>query len=202
MFCFQCEQTAKGEGCTKIGVCGKQPDTAALQDLLVHALKGLSLYAVAGNKAGVRDAEIDTFTCEAIFSTLTNVNFDAARFVRLINRAVELREALKGKVVAAGGNVEFTHPAAHFQPAATQDELVAQGEGVGVKSDPDLNPDEASRGSAALEMAMYAVEFARDRRAAASMPDDLTSVILHADFGGSPMSDVDFGSFFQFSGKT
>jgi len=48
MFCYQCEQTAKGEGCTKIGVCGKQPEVAALQDLLIYALKGLSLYAVEG----------------------------------------------------------------------------------------------------------------------------------------------------------
>ena len=141
MFCFQCEQTAKGEGCTKIGVCGKQPDTAALQDLLVYALKGLSLYAVEGQKHGVRDAEIDKFTCEAIFSTLTNVNFDSARFIKLINKTVELREGLKSKVAAAGGNVDFSEAAASFQPAASQDELVAQGEGVGIKSDPDANPD-------------------------------------------------------------
>jgi len=141
MFCFQCEQTAKGEGCTKIGVCGKQPDTAALQDLLVYALKGISLYAVEGQKHGVKDAEIDKFTCEAIFSTLTNVNFDSARFVKLINKAVELREGLKSKVAAAGGNVDFSEAAASFRPAASQDELVAQGEGVGIKSDPDVNPD-------------------------------------------------------------
>jgi len=141
MFCFQCEQTAKGEGCTKIGVCGKQPDTAALQDLLVYALKGISLYAVEGQKHGVKDAEIDKFICEAIFSTLTNVNFDSARFVKLINKAVELREGLKSKVAAAGGNVDFSEAAASFQPAASQDELVAQGESVGIKSDPDVNPD-------------------------------------------------------------
>jgi hydroxylamine reductase len=141
MFCFQCEQTAKGEGCTKIGVCGKQPDTAALQDLLVYALKGLSLYAVQGQKHGVKDAEIDKFTCEAIFSTLTNVNFDSARFVKLINKTVELREELKSKVAAAGGKVDFSEPAASFQPAASQAELVAQGEGVGIKSDSDVNPD-------------------------------------------------------------
>jgi len=141
MFCFQCEQTAKGEGCTKIGVCGKQPETAALQDLLIYALKGLALYAVEGRKVGVTDAEIDKFTCEAIFSTLTNVNFDAARFVKLINQTVALRERLKSKVAAAGGKVDFSETAAFFQPAASQDELVVQGEGVGIKSDPDVNPD-------------------------------------------------------------
>jgi len=141
MFCFQCEQTVKGEGCTKVGVCGKQPDTAALQDLLVYALKGLSLYAVEGQKVGVKDANVDQFTCEAIFSTLTNVNFDSERFAKLINETVALREQLKAKVADAGGNVDFSEAAATFQPAATQDELVAQGEGVGIKSDPDVNPD-------------------------------------------------------------
>ena len=141
MFCFQCEQTVKGEGCTKIGVCGKQPDTAALQDLLIYTLKGLSLYAVEGQKVGVKDAEIDQFTNEAIFSTLTNVNFDSDRFVKLIHQAVELREQLKGKVAAAGGNTDISNAAAIFQPGTDLDAMVAQGEGVGIKSDPDVNPD-------------------------------------------------------------
>ena len=70
MFCFQCEQTAKGQGCTSVGVCGKQPDTAALQDLLIYALKGLSIVALKGHSLGVRDTDLDHFTCEAIFSTL------------------------------------------------------------------------------------------------------------------------------------
>jgi hydroxylamine reductase len=141
MFCFQCEQTVKGEGCTKIGVCGKQPDTAALQDLLIYALKGLSLYAVEGQKHDVKDAAIDQFTNEAIFSTLTNVNFDSERFVKLIHRTVELREQLKGKVAAAGGNTDTSEAAATFQPGATLEALVTQGEGVGIKSNPDVNPD-------------------------------------------------------------
>ena len=59
MFCYQCEQTAKGEGCTKVGVCGKQPEVAALQDLLIYALKGLAHVAVEGRKVGVSDREVD-----------------------------------------------------------------------------------------------------------------------------------------------
>jgi hydroxylamine reductase len=141
MFCFQCEQTAKGEGCTKIGVCGKQPETAALQDLLIHAVKGLSLVAVEGRKVGVSDDAVNRFTCEAIFSTLTNVDFDAERFVTLIRDCVAHREALRKKVAAAGGSTEFTDPAAGFTPAGTTDEMIAQGEKVGVKADPDMNPD-------------------------------------------------------------
>ena len=137
MFCFQCEQTSKGEGCTKIGVCGKKPEVAALQDLLIYAVKGLSLVAVAGRKAGIRDPKIDHFACEAIFSTLTNVDFDPNRFVQLIRQTVKFRDELKAKVTAAG----FPDGPANFTPASTQDGLVAQGETVGVKSDPDINPD-------------------------------------------------------------
>ncbi len=141
MFCFQCEQTAKGEGCTKIGVCGKQPDVAALQDLLLYATTGLSLVAVEGGKVGVNDHDVNVFTCKAIFSTLTNVDFDPDRFVPLISRAVEARERLKQKVSAAGGNVDLPEGPATFKPADTMDGLVTQGEGVGVKSDPGIDPD-------------------------------------------------------------
>jgi hydroxylamine reductase len=141
MFCYQCEQTAKGEGCTKIGVCGKVHEVAALQDLLVYALKGLSLYAVEGRKVGVKDREANVFTVQALFSTLTNVNFDPERFVPLLNRAVELREALKTKVKAAGGKVDFVEEAATFKPETTLERLIAQGEKVGLKSDPGIDPD-------------------------------------------------------------
>jgi hydroxylamine reductase len=141
MFCYQCEQTAKGEGCTAGGVCGKQPDVAALQDLLLYAAKGLSQIAVEGGKVGVRDAAIDRFVCEATFSTLTNVDFDADRFVELINQAVAHRDALKVKVDAAGGWTDFTDGPATFVPAKTKDELVAQGDKVGIKSNPDIDPD-------------------------------------------------------------
>ena len=141
MFCYQCEQTAKGEGCTKIGVCGKKPEVAALQDLLIYALKGLSLYAVEGRKVGVNDHEVNVFTSKAAFSTVTNVDFDPERLIPLINRCVELREQLKGNIQSAGGRVDFPDGAATFQPASTLEGLVSQGEGVGIKSDPDLDPD-------------------------------------------------------------
>ena len=107
MFCYQCEQTAKGEGCTVLGVCGKNAEVAALQDLLVYSLNGLSQVAVEGRKVGVSDRDVNVFTCEATFSTLTNVDFDPQRFVKLINQSVFLREALKAKVKATGGKVDF-----------------------------------------------------------------------------------------------
>jgi hydroxylamine reductase len=136
MFCYQCEQTAQGKGCTKIGVCGKQPDVAALQDLLVYALKGLSQYAVEARKKGIVDSDVNVFTVKALFSTLTNVDFDADRFVVLINECVALRDKLKEK---AGLNI--TGGPAVFVPGGAKDELVRQGEEHGINADPSINPD-------------------------------------------------------------
>lgn len=141
MFCYQCEQTAKGEGCTKIGVCGKQPDVAALQDLLVYALRGIALYAAEGRKVGVKDPEADVFMMKGLFSTLTNVNFDINRFLTLIPRAVELRESLKGKVKAAGGKVDLPNDEANFTPASNLEGMLTQAEKAGLKADPAADPD-------------------------------------------------------------
>ncbi len=139
MFCFQCEQTAKGEGCTKIGVCGKQPDVAALQDVLIYTVKGLSQTALAARDAGLNDPAVNKFTAEAVFSTLTNVDFDAERFVRLIHEGARLRDGLKARLKEKGKTV--SGPAVEFAPADSREQLVAQGAGVGVMADPELNPD-------------------------------------------------------------
>ena len=125
-----------GTGCTKVGVCGKQPEVAALQDLLIYALKGLSEAAVAARKQGISDSNANRFTCEAAFSTLTNVNFDPERFPPLIRGAVEHRERLKRKVKGTKWSA-----AAAFKPAGTLDEMIAQGAEHGVKSNPNINPD-------------------------------------------------------------
>ena len=92
MFCYQCEQTAKGEGCTKIGVCGKQPEVSDLQDLLIYALKGLAMVAAEGRRVGITDSAVNVFTVKSLFSTLTNVNFDEKYFLEVIARTVKLRE--------------------------------------------------------------------------------------------------------------
>jgi hydroxylamine reductase len=141
MFCYQCEQTAKGEGCTRLGVCGKQPEVAGLQDLLIYTLKGLSLYAVEGRKVGIHDRNINVFTVQALFSTLTNVNFDPERFVKLINQCVQLRDELKEKVKKAKGKVDFPDGPATFKPEKSLEGLTAQGKKVGLKSDSSINPD-------------------------------------------------------------
>lgn len=141
MYCNQCEQTAQGTACTATGVCGKKPDVAALQDLLIHALKGLSLYAVEARKAGLSDRAVDAFTVKAMFSTLTNVNFDPERFVPLIHRCVELREGLRRAVQSAGRSIAAADGPATFTPASSLKELVAQGEAHSLQNDLSADPD-------------------------------------------------------------
>jgi len=141
MFCYQCEQTAKGTGCTIQGVCGKLPEIAALQDLLLYSLMGLSQVAVEGRKVGVSNNDVNVFTVKAAFSTLTNVDFDPDRFVDLIQQSIRLREKLKTQVEAAGGNNGWSGGPAVFQAKTGLEELVKQGEQVGIKSYPGDNPD-------------------------------------------------------------
>ncbi len=127
MYCNQCEQTAKGIACTTIGVCGKKEDVADIEDLLIYALCGMSLFANEARQKDIVDEDMDRFVMEAVFSTLTNVDFDPERFVPMINKAVQLRDDLKTKVAAAGGKTDFDHPAATFTPASTVEELAKQG---------------------------------------------------------------------------
>lgn len=141
MFCNQCEQTAKGKACETVGVCGKQPDVSNLQDLLLHALQGLSLYANEARRMGITDREVNVFTVEGLFSTLTNVNFDADDFVSLIKKSVELRERYKEAVKKAGGKTDFTADAATFTPAETKEKMVEQGEKVIPKNAWSKNED-------------------------------------------------------------
>jgi hydroxylamine reductase len=141
MFCYQCEQAAKGEGCTVLGVCGKNAEVAALQDLLIYSLQGLSLVAVAGRTVGLSDRDVNAFTLEAAFSTLTNVDFDPDRLVQLIRKSVQLRDQLQAKVAKAGGKVDSGAGPGAFAPAATLDGLVKQAEGVGLKSYPAADAD-------------------------------------------------------------
>ena len=141
MFCYQCEQTAKGTGCTVQGVCGKLPEIAALQDLLLYSLMGLSQVAVEGRKVGVSNNDVNVFTVKAAFSTLTNVDFDPDRFVDLIQQSIRLREKFKTQVEAAGGNNGWSGGPAVFQAKTGLEELVKQGEQVGIKSYPGDNPD-------------------------------------------------------------
>ncbi|MDD4601781.1 Hydroxylamine reductase [bioreactor metagenome] len=90
MFCYQCEQTASGTGCTKVGVCGKNPDIAALQDTLIFGLKGIAAYAHHARKLGARDEQVDAFMHDALFFTLTNVNFSLDRHLEMVLKCGEI----------------------------------------------------------------------------------------------------------------
>ena len=94
MFCNQCEETVKGTGCTIKGVCGKEDEIAAYQDVLVYLCKGLSVRNLAAMEKGKGNSVVGLFIADALFATLTNVNFDKARFTEFINKAVTMRDAL------------------------------------------------------------------------------------------------------------
>lgn len=90
MFCYQCEQTAGGTGCTKVGVCGKNEDIAALQDTLIFGLKGIAAYAHHARELGAHDEQVDAFMHDALFFTLTNVNFDLQRHIEMVLKCGEM----------------------------------------------------------------------------------------------------------------
>jgi len=90
MFCYQCEQTSGGSGCTKIGVCGKNEDIQSLQDILLFGLKGIAAYAFHARELGARDEEVDAFMDEALFRTLTNVSFDLNQYLEMALRCGQM----------------------------------------------------------------------------------------------------------------
>ena len=137
MFCNQCEQTSKGVACTTVGVCGKTADVSALQDLVLHQLKGIAALGVAGAKVGVVDHAADVYTTQALFTTVTNVDFDDEHLAGVIREGAAVKAALLARVDAAGGVVDTNDPAVMFEPAVDLAGLVAQGEAAGLFSDHD-----------------------------------------------------------------
>ncbi len=137
MFCFQCEQAAKGTGCDAFGVCGKDPDTAALQDLVVHAVKAVSQYAHRARQLGKPDREADRYVVEGLFTTVTNVNFDPERVAQVARRGAEVRDrakaAYEGACRDAGREPDAPDGPARWVPAADTAGLIRQGEKVGVE---------------------------------------------------------------------
>lgn len=130
MFCFQCQETAKNTGCTIRGVCGKDERASDLMDLLIYALQGLSIYA---EKANSLDKKYGVFTCQALFSTITNANFDEDRIVALIRKALVLRDEIKGQaqisqeglrdsaVWSANTKEDFIEKSLHVSPLSYSD---------------------------------------------------------------------------------
>ncbi|WP_442900377.1 hydroxylamine reductase [Geoalkalibacter sp.] len=145
MFCFQCEQAAQGTGCTKIGVCGKTPEVAALQNLIVWGLMGMAFWAHKAREKGAVDREIDVHMIEALFTTVTNVDFDPESCSAVVRKTVEMRDkawALFEKVNGGPYIGEVPDAAANWPCPASREEMVALGKKRGVKSfnsDPDIN---------------------------------------------------------------
>ncbi len=114
MFCYQCQETAKGTGCTIRGVCGKTADVANLQDLLIYTLKGISAYTLQARQAGIATMKADKFIMEGLFATITNANFEKEYFITLIKQALALREEVKATLIQAGVASEVTHDSARW----------------------------------------------------------------------------------------
>lgn len=114
MFCYQCQETAKGTGCTIRGVCGKTADVANLQDLLIYTLKGISTYTLQARQAGIATMKADKFIMEGLFATITNANFEKEYFITLIKQALALREEVKAMLIQAGVASEVTHDSARW----------------------------------------------------------------------------------------
>ncbi len=132
MYCYQCEQTAKGTGCNILGVCGKEPAVAALQDLLIFAVKGISMFAHRAAELDARDPEIDQAVLDGLFATVTNVDFDPERLRGHIVKAAKLRDRAKtlyeSACVKAGKSPESLDGPTAWRPAADLAGLIRQGE--------------------------------------------------------------------------
>jgi hydroxylamine reductase len=130
MFCYQCEQTYRGQCCVDLGVCGKNEIVGTLQDLLVHAIEGIATYAHRARRAGAIEAAIDEFVIDGLFATGTNVNFDPQRIKGLIDSAIEVRDRARRmceQTGGAGNPVGALQGAAVWKPAKSLDGLLAQG---------------------------------------------------------------------------
>ena len=136
MFCYQCEQTAGGKGCTKMGVCGKTPEVAALQDLLIYQIKGISCYAKELVEKGENvDKDIVSFIEDSLFTTLTNVNFDADVHVEMLKKSQ--KEALRSKVGSIKNNTDH----ATYNLSDTKAEMLKDAKKAGIMYDQNLDPD-------------------------------------------------------------
>lgn len=133
MFCYQCQETAQGKGCTKMGVCGKTSDVAHLQDLMIYTLKGISILGLKADEIGLKMPNLDRFLIEGLFMTITNANFDKDRFIEKIKEALKLREELKGNLREKGVSLDDLHDAATWNINSDDDiELKANSPLVGV----------------------------------------------------------------------
>ncbi len=132
MFCFQCQETAKGTGCTIAGVCGKSDKVANMQDLLVFVVKGVSFYSSRLRESGVENEAADRFVFDGLFMTITNANFDQERFVSKIREGLKLRDELKAAFISAGGKLPANLHDSATWTGNTVEEFEAKNVSIGV----------------------------------------------------------------------
>lgn len=138
MFCYQCEQTAGGKGCTKLGVCGKTPEIANLQDLLIYQLKGISFYARHILDSGLNvDKSVVSFIENCLFTTLTNVNFNVDDHVNLLKQSQDIKNNLKNIV----GTTDYITPSAAYELPETKADMLRDAPMAGIMYDKTLDPD-------------------------------------------------------------
>lgn len=150
MFCYQCEQTANGKGCTRLGVCGKTPEIANLQDLLIYQVKGISCYGKVLSELGHPiEKVVIAFIESVLFTTLTNVNFDAEVHVQLLQESQKIKDSLREKVSASEGSSNLhdsdycsCHTAqAQYRLPSTKSEMLHDAPIAGIMYDKSLDPD-------------------------------------------------------------
>jgi len=148
MFCYQCEQTARGTGCTTLGVCGKTPEVAVLQDLLLEAAKGIAMYAHRARLLGAREESVDAFILDALFTTVTNVNFDAERMDQVLAEAMVVRDRARACYEAAartsGNGIESLGGPAGLTLADKRAGRLAQGEVISIQRRRMTNGDDVT----------------------------------------------------------
>ena len=138
MFCFQCQEATKGVGCTVKGICGKTPQVANLQDLLLFVLKGIAIYSSALRRAGEKNLP-NRFLVEGMFVTITNANFDADAIRERITKGLQIRDRLKVRANELGLHPEFSdHDAATWLAVEDKYEIIAKQVGVLSTEDPDI----------------------------------------------------------------
>ena len=123
MFCYQCQETAKGSGCTIRGVCGKSADVAKVQDLLIYLVKGISVYSTGARKLGVENKKVNQFIINSMFMTITNANFNHPVFMEKIKEGLKLREEIKKQFLDAGGLMPENLPDCATWKAETEKEF-------------------------------------------------------------------------------
>jgi hydroxylamine reductase len=201
MFCYQCEQTAKGTGCTLQGVCGKDSVTATLQDLLLHITKGLGVYAHRAREMGRTDSGVNAKTSEALFTTITNVNFHPDRVAEMIEETVLAREVARDLYEDAcrerGEKPSPVPPHCVFAPAPEVGGMVDQGRAIGVLSRREKYGDDAAGLQELLTYGLKGTAAYMDHAHVLGLDDDRVSGFFHKALDALAREESDLATLTQ-----